>query len=107
DRKPCRSAAVDDDCIRLPCCETHRGPSLRWNSAGADREESNLSRQDAHLFTAVRLKTTRSVRLTPQFSSKDVTTIAAKPYPKSACQLQRSLGTRVASGIPAQSRQSL
>jgi hypothetical protein len=29
--------------------------------------------------------------LTPQFSCKHTTTIAAKPHPKSACQLQRSL----------------
>jgi hypothetical protein len=38
---------------------------------------------------------TRFVRLTPEFSRKHVTTIAAKPHPKSACQLQRSLGGRV------------
>ena len=29
--------------------------------------------------------------LTPKFSCKHATTIAAKPHPKSACQLQRSL----------------
>jgi hypothetical protein len=31
------------------------------------------------------------IRLTPKFSCKHATTIAAKPHPKSACQLQRSL----------------
>jgi len=31
------------------------------------------------------------VQLTPLFSCKHVTTIAAKPHPKSACLLQRSL----------------
>jgi hypothetical protein len=30
-------------------------------------------------------------RLTPEFSCKHVTTIAAKPHPKNACLLQRSL----------------
>ena len=30
--------------------------------------------------------------LTPKFSCKHTTTIAAKPHPKSACLLQRSLG---------------
>jgi hypothetical protein len=29
--------------------------------------------------------------LTPKFSCKHTITIAAKPHPKSACQLQRSL----------------
>jgi hypothetical protein len=33
----------------------------------------------------------RSSDLTPYFSCEHVTTIAAKPHPKSACQLQRSL----------------
>src|SRR5258705_4081899 len=32
-----------------------------------------------------------SACLTPKFSCKHATTIAAKPHPKSACQLQRSL----------------
>ena len=32
------------------------------------------------------------VRLTPKFSCKHTITFAAKPHPKSACQLQRSLG---------------
>jgi hypothetical protein len=36
---------------------------------------------------------TAEVGLTPQFSCKHTTTIAAKPHPKSACQLQRSLGS--------------
>jgi hypothetical protein len=33
------------------------------------------------------------VGLTPEFSCNHTTTIAAKPHPKSACQLQRSLGS--------------
>jgi hypothetical protein len=33
-----------------------------------------------------------SGRLTPWFSCKHSTTITAKPHPKSACLLQRSLG---------------
>jgi hypothetical protein len=31
--------------------------------------------------------------LTPKFSCKHTITIAAKPHPKSACQLQRLLGS--------------
>ena len=34
----------------------------------------------------------RNVGLTPKFSCKHTITIAAKPHPKSACLLQRSLG---------------
>jgi hypothetical protein len=34
-------------------------------------------------------------RLTPEFSCKHSITVAAKPHPKSACQLQRSLGGSV------------
>lgn len=34
--------------------------------------------------------------LTPQFSCKHSITLAAKPHPKSGCQLQRSLGGMVA-----------
>ena len=33
------------------------------------------------------------VRLTPQFRCKHTITIAAKPHPKSACQLQLPLGS--------------
>ena len=36
------------------------------------------------------------VHLTPKFSCKHTTTIAAKPHPKSACQLQRSLDRSLA-----------
>jgi hypothetical protein len=42
--------------------------------------------------TTLFLIPSRVGRLTPQFSCKHTTTIAAKPHPKSACQLQRSLG---------------
>src|SRR2546423_15615094 len=43
----------------------------------------------------------RHVRLTPSFSCEHANTIAAKPHPKSACQLQRSLdgGWRISSGV--------
>ena len=34
------------------------------------------------------------IRLTPKFSCKHAKTIATKPHPKSACQLQRSLDGR-------------
>src|SRR5689334_212156 len=39
-------------------------------------------------------KINRYVRLTPKFSCKHSITIVAKPHPKSACLLQRSLGGR-------------
>jgi len=36
----------------------------------------------------------------PEFSCKHTITIAAKPHPKSACQLQRSLGSATEDAAP-------